>query len=63
VVFGQMTNPALGAIGDLVGRESLIFAPLIVATLVLGFQPGLVFHITDVATTGLADAFHAARGR
>jgi NADH-quinone oxidoreductase subunit M len=63
VIFGQLTNPALGTIGDLVGRESLIFAPLILATLALGFQPGLVFGVTREAATHLVDVFHAATGR
>jgi NADH:ubiquinone oxidoreductase subunit 4 (subunit M) len=63
VIFGQLTNPALGTIGDLVDRESLIFAPLILATLALGFQPGLVFGVTREAATHLVDVFHAATGR
>jgi NADH-quinone oxidoreductase subunit M len=60
IVFGQLTNPALAAIGDMNGREVLIFAPLIIATLVLGLQPGLVFEITNASTAHLVDAFHAA---
>jgi NADH-quinone oxidoreductase subunit M len=63
IIFGQLTNPSLATIGDLVGREAIIFLPLIIATLVLGFQPGLVFSITDAATTHMVDVFHAATGR
>ncbi len=63
VVFGQMTNPALATIGDMDSREILIFAPLIIATLVLGFQPGLVFNLTNASTIHLVDAFRAATGR
>jgi NADH-quinone oxidoreductase subunit M len=63
VVFGQITNPALASITDLAHREMLVFAPLIFATLALGFQPGLIFSITDVASTHLAQTFHAATGR
>jgi NADH-quinone oxidoreductase subunit M len=63
VIFGQLTNPALGSIGDLVGRETVIFIPLIIATLALGFQPRLVFDITGAATQHLVDVFHAASGR
>ena len=63
VVFGGMTNPALFAIGDMNVREITIFAPLILATLVLGFQPGLVFNLTNASTTHLVDAFRAATGR
>jgi NADH-quinone oxidoreductase subunit M len=63
VVFGQITNPALSSITDLANREKLIFAPLIIATLALGFQPGLIFGVTDTASAHLAQAFHAATGR
>jgi len=63
VVFGQITNPALSSITDLVNREMLLFAPLIVATLALGFQPSLIFGVTDTASAHLAQAFQAATGR
>jgi len=63
IVFGTMTNPALATIGDMGRREILVFAPLILATLALGFQPGLVFDITGAATSHLANAFRAATGR
>jgi len=63
IIFGQLTNPSLATIGDLVGREAIIFLPLIIATLALGFQPGLVLSITDAATTHMVDVFHAATGR
>jgi NADH-quinone oxidoreductase subunit M len=63
VVFGELTNPALGGIGDLGRREILIFAPLIVATLWLGLQPGLVFNVTDASVAHLTSAFRAATGR
>jgi len=63
IAFGELTNPALATIGDMNGREMLVFAPLILGTLVLGFQPGLVFHITDASTQQLVSAFQAATGR
>jgi len=63
VVFGEITNPALGAITDLEQREVFIFAPLIIATLWLGLQPGLVFHVTNAAADHLVVAYHAAIGR
>jgi NADH-quinone oxidoreductase subunit M len=63
IVFGELTNPALATIVDMDNREILIFAPLILATLVLGFQPGLVFDITNASTVHLVDAFRAATGR
>jgi NADH-quinone oxidoreductase subunit M len=63
VVFGELTNPALAAIGDLRRREILIFAPLIVATLWLGLQPGLLFDVTNASVAHLTSAFRAATGR
>ncbi len=63
VVFGELTNPALGAIADMDRREILIFVPLIIATLWLGLQPGLIFNLTDASVTHLTSAFRAATGR
>jgi NADH-quinone oxidoreductase subunit M len=59
VVFGEITNNQLAAIEDLTGREVLIFAPLIVGTLVLGLAPDLVFQVTNAATANLAHTFQA----
>ena len=60
VVFGVITNPALNTIGDLETREVLIFAPLILATLILGLQPNLVFQLTNASVEHLVAAFSAA---
>ena len=62
VIFGEITNSALATIGDLNHREVLIFAPLIVGTLMLGFAPGMVFEVTNAATQSLVTAYHAATG-
>ena len=63
VIFGEISNPALGAMSDLEPRELAIFFPLIAATLVLGFQPALVFHLTGASAQHLVDAYRAATGR
>ena len=63
VIFGEMTNPALSAITDLEQREVMIFAPLIIATFVLGLQPNLVFSLTNASVDHLVSAFHAATGK
>ncbi|MDQ2763754.1 MAG: NADH-quinone oxidoreductase subunit M, partial [Pseudomonadota bacterium] len=63
VVFGALTNPALGGIADLDRRELLIFAPLVLAMLWLGLQPNLVFHVTQASVSHLAGAYRAATGR
>jgi NADH-quinone oxidoreductase subunit M len=62
VIFGELVNPKLMAITDLENREVLIFAPLIVGTLLLGVQPGMVFTITQASVDHLVDAYRAAVG-
>jgi len=62
VVLGEMTNPALAEITDMNLREMLIFVPLVIATLWLGFQPGLVFNLTTSSVDGLLGAFRTAVG-
>ena len=62
VVFGEMTNPALAQITDLDWREVAIFAPLIISTLVLGVQPGLVTNLTATSVNQLVTVYQAAIG-
>ncbi|MFI4934549.1 MAG: NADH-quinone oxidoreductase subunit M [Caulobacterales bacterium] len=59
VVFGEISNMALMTISDLGMREVVIFTPLIVATLVLGLAPGLVFQVTGAAADHLASVYAA----
>jgi len=63
VVFGEITNPALAQITDLDWREVAIFAPLVIATLILGVQPGLVFDLTQSSVDHLVATYNAAIGR
>jgi NADH-quinone oxidoreductase subunit M len=62
VVFGELVNPKLIGITDLQSREVLIFAPLIVGTLVLGIQPGMILNITQASDDHLVGVYHAAVG-
>jgi NADH-quinone oxidoreductase subunit M len=62
VIFGEIANPALTEITDLEKREVWIFAPLVVATLVLGVAPALVFDITQASVDQLVAAYAAAIG-
>ena len=59
VIFGNIVNPALNTITDMTAREILIFVPLVVAALVLGFYPALIFDQTATSAVALVDAFHA----
>jgi NADH-quinone oxidoreductase subunit M len=62
VIFGEMVNPKLAAITDLDWREVAIFAPLVAATLYLGFQPNSVFHLTAASVDNLVTVYRAAGG-
>jgi NADH-quinone oxidoreductase subunit M len=62
VMFGEIVNPELKDITDLDKREILIFAPLIIGTLVLGIYPNLVFNLTASSVDGLVGAWRAAVG-
>jgi NADH-quinone oxidoreductase subunit M len=63
VMFGEVTNPALAAITDLNWREVVIFSPLILGTLLLGVQPGLVMDLTAASVDRLVAAYNAVGGR
>ena len=62
VMFGEITNPAMKAITDVDKREILIFAPLIIGTLWLGVQPGLVLDYTAASVEALTSAYQLAIG-
>jgi NADH-quinone oxidoreductase subunit M len=55
MVFGELTNPKLDSVKDMVARESLMFAPLIAATLVLGIYPALATDVTAQAVDNLIE--------
>jgi NADH-quinone oxidoreductase subunit M len=59
VIFGNIVNPALNTMTDMNAREILIFVPLVIAALVLGFYPALIFDQTATSAVALVDAFHA----
>jgi NADH-quinone oxidoreductase subunit M len=62
VMFGEITNPAMKAILDVDKREILIFTPLILGTILLGVQPGLVLTFTDASAHALTSAYQLAIG-
>jgi NADH-quinone oxidoreductase subunit M len=62
VIFGEIANPALSAIGDLDWREVAIFAPLVIATLALGVYPTAVFDLTQASVDNLVTVYRAAVG-
>ena len=62
VMFGEITNPAMKAITDVDRREILIFTPLILGTLILGVQPGLVLNYTEASVSAVTTAYQLAIG-
>jgi NADH-quinone oxidoreductase subunit M len=60
VVFGDLIKEGLKTIEDMTGREKLIFAPLIVMTILLGIYPALITDIIGPSTTALIGNFDAA---
>ncbi len=59
VIFGEMVNDKLAAITDITRKEMLMFAPLILATLIMGVLPVLVTDITGPAVEALMERIDA----
>ncbi|VAV99924.1 NADH-ubiquinone oxidoreductase chain M, partial [hydrothermal vent metagenome] len=59
VIYGEMENPKLAAINDVARREIIMFAPLVVATLILGVMPTLITDITGPSIEALLERIAA----
>ncbi|MGE3142515.1 MAG: proton-conducting transporter membrane subunit, partial [Hyphomonadaceae bacterium] len=57
VALGALENPKLAAIPDLDGREWLLFAPLVVATLFMGIAPSYILDFTRASAETVVQAF------
>jgi NADH-quinone oxidoreductase subunit M len=57
VAFGTIENPKLDGIGDLDAREWVTFAPLVIATLIMGLAPGYVLDFTRASAEAVVTAF------
>ena len=57
VTFGNLVQGSLEGLKDLSGREKLVFAPLILMTLVLGVYPKLVTDFTSPAVGNLINHY------
>src|ERR1051325_8996740 len=62
VIFGRLEKPALATITDMGWRETAIFAPLVVMTLLLGFYPKPVLDVSAASVTALLDNYQRALG-
>jgi NADH-quinone oxidoreductase subunit M len=61
VIFGTL-KPSLAAIRDLGAREILIFAPLVILTILFGIYPKPVLDMSAVSVTALIENYHHALG-
>ncbi|MBY0564462.1 MAG: NADH-quinone oxidoreductase subunit M [Hyphomonadaceae bacterium] len=57
VAFGTIENPKLGSIADIDAREWITFAPLVIATLIMGLAPSIVLDFTAPSAQAIAAAF------
>ncbi len=57
VVLGNIENAKLMGIADLNGREWLTFAPLVIATLIMGLAPAFVLDFTNSSAETIAAAY------
>jgi NADH-quinone oxidoreductase subunit M len=62
VIFGKLEKPSLANITDIGWRETAIFVPLIVMTLLLGFYPKPVLDMSAASVTALLDNYQNALG-
>ncbi len=62
VMFGEIINPALATIKDIDLRELAIFVPLIIGTIWLGVQPGLVLDYTAASVDAVVGGWRLATG-
>ncbi|MBW6507158.1 MAG: NADH-quinone oxidoreductase subunit M [Rhodobacteraceae bacterium] len=60
VVLGDLIKESLKSVTDMDRREKLIFAPLVVMTLLLGVYPSLVTDIIGPSVTALVTDYHAS---
>ncbi|MEO0939651.1 MAG: NADH-quinone oxidoreductase subunit M [Pseudomonadota bacterium] len=60
VVMGDLIKESLKSITDMTRREKLIFAPLVVMTLLLGVYPALILDITGPSVAALVDNYDTA---
>ena len=60
VVFGKLEKPSLAGITDMGWREIVMFAPLVVLTLLFGFYPKPVLDMSAASVTALLDNYNKA---
>jgi len=61
VVFGELTKPELSKIIDLTKTEKCVFAPIALAVVFFGINPGPILKISDKAVTKLVAPYNRDR--
>tara|TARA_B100000767_G_scaffold21809_1_gene19490 strand:+ start:3128 stop:4678 length:1551 start_codon:yes stop_codon:yes gene_type:complete len=59
VVLGDLIKESLKSITDMGRREKMIFAPIVVMTLLLGVYPALVLDIIGPSVAALVETYHS----
>jgi NADH-quinone oxidoreductase subunit M len=62
VVLGPLEKPSLAGIRDVETREVVIFAPLLILTILFGVYPKPVLDMSAVSVTALVTSYQEARG-
>ena len=60
VVMGDLIKESLRAMTDLTRQEKMIFAPLIIMTILLGVYPALILDLTGPSVEALVENFNTA---
>ena len=62
VIFGKLEKPALAAMTDLDRREIVVFAPLVILTILFGFYPQPVLDLSSASVNALVEHYAQATG-
>jgi NADH-quinone oxidoreductase subunit M len=60
VIFGVLDKPSLAGIRDLGWREVVVFAPLVILTVLFGVLPQPVIELSSASVNALVDNYHHA---
>ncbi|MGE3870316.1 MAG: NADH-quinone oxidoreductase subunit M, partial [Pseudorhodoplanes sp.] len=60
MVFGRLEKPALAQIADIGWREGVVFAPLVILTLLFGFYPRPVLDMSSASVNALVATYQQA---
>jgi NADH-quinone oxidoreductase subunit M len=62
IIFGQLTKPQLAGMMDLDRREIIVFAPLVILTILFGVYPNPVLDLSAASVATLIENYQQALG-